>query len=634
LDFFDQQDRAHRRTRWLLVWFVVAVAGVIGAVYLAVLAFLVTRGNQTSAFSPEVFASVAIGVSTVIGVASLYKILSLREGGEAVARMLGGRPINANTRDAAERRLVNVVDEMAIAAGVPVPAIFVLDRESGINAFAAGFTSGDAVVGVTRGAVDLLERDELQGVIAHEFSHILNGDMRLNLRLMGLLHGILVLSLIGYWILRGGRFSDRRGIGAGILLFGVALWAIGSIGALFARVIKAGVSRQREVLADASAVQFTRNPLGLADALRKIGGLGAGSRLQTSQAEQASHLFFSDGIKRVFGAGGMLSTHPPLDRRIRALDPSWDGTFPAVRARSSAPAADAAPAASAAASVSGLAGAESVPPPFDAQSATRRAGQILHGALGQAESLMATLPATLREEVREPAEAEALIYALLLAEDEAQRAEQIELLRRAAGERADVLLASVGRAKRALRETSQRHRLPVVDLAIPALRSLSREQYRAFTERVRALIECDQELDLFEFTLQRLLARHLAPHFERPEASRVQYYALRGVTEACATLLSSLAHVGGSADPAGAFAAGARRLGEDVQLALLPVEACGLDEVDGALRKLSQLAPRHKRSLVEAIGATIAWDREVTVEEMELLRAVCDTLDVPIPPFE
>ena len=642
MDFFDRQDRARRRTRWLVVWFLAAVAGVIAAVYLAVLAILVTRGVALGPWSPTLFGTVAVAVSTVIGGASVYKTLSLREGGAAVARLLGGRPLDSNTRNAPERRLLNVVEEMAIAAGVPVPEVFVLEREGGINAFAAGFTGGEAVIGVTRGAMTLLDREELQGVIAHEFSHILNGDMRLNLKLIGLLHGILVLSLIGYFLLRSGRFGGRRGAGVAILLFGVALWAIGSIGAFFARLIKSGISRQRELLADASAVQFTRNPLGLADALRKIGGLSAGSRLQTSQAEQASHLFFSDGMKHAFGgAGGMLATHPPLEERIRALDPTWDGTYPRVEAAPSAQAAAASGAASALAGApaSALAAplapdASRQPAAFDPHAASSRAGQILAGAIEEAGALMASLPEALQSDVREPAEAEAIIYALLLHPDEARRRRQIDLLTESAGERAAALLASVGRASRALRGISDRQRLPLVDLAMPALRGMSRPQYELFRQRVHALIDSDQELELFELALQRLLARHLAPRFSKPEASNVQYYSLRGLAEQCSVLLSALAHVGGRAGAAEAFAAGAGALGGSVAVELLPAEACELEAVDRALRSLALVAPRHKRALVDAISVVIAWDREVTTSELELLRAICDTLDVPIPPFE
>ncbi|HVS15619.1 MAG TPA: M48 family metallopeptidase [Thermoanaerobaculia bacterium] len=637
MDFFDQQDRAHRKTRFLLLWFAAAVAGVIGAVYLAVLAVLGSQGRIETASRPELFLTVAVAVASVIGVASLYKILALREGGEAVARMLGGRPVDPNTTSAAERRLLNVVEEMAIAAGVPVPTVFLLERERGINAFAAGFTSGDAVIGVTRGAVELLDRDELQGVIAHEFSHILNGDMRLNLRLMGLLHGILVISLIGYWILRGSSYGDRRGRGgAALLLFGAALWAIGAIGVLFARLIKSGVSRQRELLADASAVQFTRNPPGLADALRKIGGLAAGSKVQASQAEQASHMFFGDGLHKK-AHGGWLSTHPPLEARIRALDPGWDGRYPKVEAPTApgAPAGPrtATPVATAAASALAAPPPLPAPPPFDAAAATERVGRILHGALEHAAGLVATLPEPLRRDVREPAEAEALIYALLLHTEPDRRALQIAALEASAGERASALLASVARCARALRASSELHRLPLVDLALPALRRMSEDQYRAFMERVRALVTGDGSLRLFEFTLQRMLARHLEPHFERPESSRVQYYSLRGVAPQCATLLSALAHLGGNRDPQAAFAAGAARLDAKLGIELLPAARCRLVDVDQALRALSQVAPRHKRSLVEAIAATIAWDRQVTVPEVELLRAICDTLDVPLPPY-
>jgi Zn-dependent protease with chaperone function len=211
---------------------------------------------------------------------------------------------------------------MALAAGVPMPQVYVLDQDAGINAFAAGHSPEDAAIGITRGGMTLLTRDELQGVIGHEFSHLLNGDMRLNIRIMGVLFGIVCLTVIGRVLLyaRGGN----RGR-APMLLLGVALLVIGALGVLFGRLIQAALSRQREMLADASAVQFTRNPAGLAGALRKIGRVGA--RIDSPHAGEVSHMFFENGLgKPVFG---WLATHPPLAERIRALDPGWDGSFDA-----------------------------------------------------------------------------------------------------------------------------------------------------------------------------------------------------------------------------------------------------------------------------------------------------------------
>src|SRR4051794_35817745 len=263
----------------------------------------------------------AVSTSAVIGAGSLFKTLSLARGGRAVAELLDGRLVNPNSIDTDERKLLNVVEEMAIASGIPVPQVYVMDGEPGINAFAAGHSASDAAISVTRGCMTLLTRDELQGVVAHEFSHLLNGDMKLNLRLMGLIFGILCLTVIGRVLIQ------TRGKKNPMPLLGLALIIIGWVGVLFGRLIQAAVSRQREFLADASAVQFTRNPLGLAGALKKIGGIAQGSQLQSDRAEEASHLFFANGLNsRFFG----FATHPPLLERIQALDPSFDANYPAV----------------------------------------------------------------------------------------------------------------------------------------------------------------------------------------------------------------------------------------------------------------------------------------------------------------
>ena len=343
-DFFDRQDHARRQTRRLVVMFALAVVVIVMAVYFVAVAVTGVVGEEPFLrldtpypdalwWHPLLFLWVALGTLLVIAVGSLYKISELAAGGEVVALMLGGRAVNPQTTDLAERRLLNVVEEMALASGVPVPPVYVLDREPGINAFAAGHQPGNAVVAVSAGCLRCLTREELQGVMGHEFSHILNGDMRLNLRLIGAVNGILVLAIVGYYILRSAgevRSSDSKSAGgaAGIALLGVVLLILGYIGVFFGNLIKSAISRQREFLADFSSVQFTRNPAGISGALKKIGGLGAGSRIRDSHAHEISHMFFGDAFAGSFF--NLFATHPPLVTRIKAIEPDFDGRFPEV----------------------------------------------------------------------------------------------------------------------------------------------------------------------------------------------------------------------------------------------------------------------------------------------------------------
>ncbi|HSJ06056.1 MAG TPA: M48 family metallopeptidase, partial [Longimicrobiales bacterium] len=316
MDFFQAQDTARSRTRTLVVLFVAAVVAIIAAVYTVV--HMVLGPGPGAGIDLPLLLLVATLTTGLVAAGSTARTLQLRQGGGRVAELLGGRRVRPDSTDEAERRLINVVEEMSIAAGTPVPAIYVLDHEAGINAFAAGYTVDDAAVAVTRGTLETLNREELQGVIAHEFSHILNGDMRLNIRLMGLLFGILLLAIVGRGLIhsgaRGGR--GRRGGGGGgqVAVLGLALILVGYIGVFFGRLIQAAVSRQREYLADAAAVQYTRNPEGLAGALSKIGNASAGSRLYDHHAQEAGHLLFANGV----GSGfiSLMATHPPLDERI------------------------------------------------------------------------------------------------------------------------------------------------------------------------------------------------------------------------------------------------------------------------------------------------------------------------------
>ena len=331
--FFENQEAARRNTARLVFLFALAVVAINGMLYALAVAltgvehdpYTGQSGVVLQWWQPELLATVSLATLVIVAAGSLYKIAQLRGGGAVVAESLGGTLVAADTGDPDERKLLNVVEEMAVASGTPTPPVYLLRDEQGINAFAAGFSPGDAVVGVTRGCVQQLSRDELQGVIAHEFSHVLSGDMRLNIRLMGVIHGILIIGIIGYFLMRSSMFAgrgrrSRDNSGMAMLAAGVGLMIIGFLGTFFGNLIKASVSRQREFLADASAVQFTRNPEGIAGALKKIGGYEGGSILESPNAPESSHLFFSKGLRG--GLQMLFSTHPPLDARIRRLDPS------------------------------------------------------------------------------------------------------------------------------------------------------------------------------------------------------------------------------------------------------------------------------------------------------------------------
>jgi Zn-dependent protease with chaperone function len=645
MDFFDRQDRARRRTKLLVFYF--AVALVLTVLALNLVFALIFRldwerpDDWQRLWDIRLFAGVTAATTFVIFLGSVVKILELRRGGSAVAEMLGGTPVHPHTTDLEERRLLNVVEEMALASGIPVPQVYLLRQEAGINAFAAGLDTRDAAVGVTRGCLRYLNRDELQGVLAHEFSHILNGDMRLNLRLIGIINGLLVLAILGRQLLRVRAGSSRGGKGANVLpLIGLALVILGGIGVLFGRLIKSAVSRQREFLADAAAVQFTRNPPGLAGALKKIGGLAAGSRLENPKAEEASHLFFGNGLAASWLA--WFATHPPLEQRIRLLDPQFDGVFPKVNPAAVEPEAAGPPRTGSAAAIGRLvplADARSspgVPSESHTVSAARLVAQVgapSAGDLGYATALLERLPAELVAAAHEPLSAAGLALALVLSRNAAQRQGQLDAIE--AQVRAEYFagLPAIAAAVEAL---APRDRLPLVSLALPALRELSPSQYEGFARLLEALVESDQEIDLFEYALLRLVRRHLAPHFGAETPARiVQYYALNPLLPDVAVLLSALAHQGQEDEPAAAaaFAVGARRLDPGgTRLHLLPAADCYLAQIDAALDRLALAAPAIKRQLLEGCAVAVAADGQVEVREAELIRAIADSLECPLPP--
>ncbi|MCH9048708.1 MAG: M48 family metallopeptidase, partial [Proteobacteria bacterium] len=441
MNFFESQDRVRKNTFQLVFLFTLAVVTLIIMTNLLVMVVfgyinseqMQDGGTLLQQMDWQTFAAVSAGVGVVVLAGSLYKIMALSAGGKTVAEALGGKLIPQNTDDLKQRKLLNVVEEMAIASGTPAPPVYLLVDEPGINAFAAGFSPRDAVIGVTQGTIDHLSRDQLQGVIAHEFSHIFNGDMRLNIRLMGVLNGILIIGIIGYFILYSAAFSRRgrsSGKGAGgILVLGIGLMVIGFAGTFFGGLIKAAVSRQREYLADASAVQFTRNPDGIAGALKRIGGLEFGSKVENPGAPEVSHAFFAQGISGFMQS--LSATHPPLAKRILRIDPHWNGNFESSDKTDSPRDEKEADkkesmtreelAKKVATVVTGVAMA-------DVTKAIDQIGNPKQETINYARSLISELPMVIKEAAREPYGARAVIYSLVLDPGQEVRGRQLKHL--------------------------------------------------------------------------------------------------------------------------------------------------------------------------------------------------------------
>jgi Zn-dependent protease with chaperone function len=606
---------------------------------IAVIYIVVHIGTQQPGWvNPVLLVEVAVGVSLVVAIGSATRTASLRRGGPAVAELLGGRRIAPDTSDLEERRLLNVIEEMAIASGTPVPAVYLLDREEGINAFAAGYSIHDAAVAVTRGALQTLSRDELQGVIGHEFSHLLNGDMRLNVRLIGILHGILLLAIIGRGIVRfipgggrrrGGGDKDRGGF---IIILGLTLLLVGYIGVFFGKLIKAAVSRQREFLADSAAVQFTRNPDGLAGALKKIRAQAEGSRIHNHHAEELSHLFFANGLGTSLLSA--LSTHPPLDERIRRLDPGWDGSLPQIEtAQVEGPPRQAwgAPMEAVDGLVAAAAGPIRVTRP---ESIVASIGAPAPRHLAYASSWLGSLPPELDRAAHEASGATALVFAIVLAETESEGDRAAWEIVQAYG--TPELEARIRSLVPLVRGQPADTRLPLLDLALPALQTLSPTEGERFRDAVEKVIRCDGRLLLFEFALLHVLARRL----EGPDIQDRGTAAKRSFDELhsdARTLLSAIAWSGSDweADKANAaFKAGARTLPSlRATLELEGQEAVSIERIDQSLTSFQHATPAVQRRLLEACAETAAYDGTLERVEMELLRAISEALNCPMPPF-
>jgi Zn-dependent protease with chaperone function len=636
MSFFERQHQARRRTKLLVLYFLLAVVLITVAVNALVFGTAKLGGLYSGTLSGWLAGPywwLVSGVTLLIVIiGSVTRLLQLRSGGQAVADMVGARRIELSTSDPDERRFVNVVEEMSIASGTPVPALYVMDNEGGLNAFVAGFKSTEAVLVVTEGALRSLDRDELQGVVGHEYSHIVNGDMRLNIRLMGILAGILSIGQLGRFLLRSlfhssGRRSSRSRNNGGIfaLGLGLGLFIIGYVGLFFGRLIKAAISRQREYLADASAVQFTRCPTGIAGALWKIRNSTLGSMLLTRHAEDMSHMCFGESVQTSFQ--NLLATHPPLNERIKAVDPSFliqraaERTLEHNRMRSEPPSSAAAAA---------FAGSIDTPVPTTVESFAASVGNPTAEHVQYAVVLHASIPRPVLEALRDRDAARQPIYALLMvATQESTRRVALALL---AHQESPPLAQAVEAFVEPLENIGRRAWLPIIDLAMPALKQLPSAERTRFLGVADKLTRTDRRVTLLEFVLLTLLRKHLSADADHRDV--VKYYSFDAVLAEIRVLLSLLAKAG--ADTAEQSRQSfARALASITQAKLGPArdEDCQVDGLYRIVAKLSALSPLLKEPLINACADCVVHDGVVLPVEAELIRAISESLDCPMPPL-
>jgi len=652
MNFFEAQDSARRSTSLLILLFILAVAGLLVLSNILVFEFIYFTQFSTLTFSLTELALVfdsnlsvliCAAILGFITLGSLYKLVQLSSGGSVIAQHLGGVIIPRSSSDPLHKKILNVVEEMAIASGTPVPQVYILN-EQGINAFAAGWKTTNAVIGITQGALERLNRDELQGVIAHEFSHIFNGDMRLNIRLIAVLHGILMIGMLGRMILRSLRYvrTSRNSKGSGQAIFvilgiGSALAVVGYTGTFFGNWIKSLISRQREFLADASAVQFTRSDEGIANALKKIGGAVPGSAILAASVDEYSHAYFAlgDTTFSLFS----FSTHPPLKQRILRIQPGWDGRyiFDERRQKRDSDETDQREderrrkkniATSVAA---GVALGKSLDVSInEALNSLDNIGEVTTEQVRAAQLWHQEMPEQIISNAENPYGAQALILALLVADDAAIQDRQYQVLDDVIGE---LHANNVRQLQSDVAGLAETQTLTLIDLAMPTLREMTVEQYQRFKHCIQQLVSADNKVDLREWIIQRVVLQHLDEQYGHRKKPVAKYFVLGSAKHASELMLSLLAYLEHK-DPQQAqqaFDTAKRSVGASA-LGMLAKDAISLHSLNDAMDELEFLKPPIKKRFLQACVACISHDGKVTIEAYELTRAIASCLDCPMPP--
>ena len=657
MNFFEAQSNARANTFRLIALFALAVISLILIAYgliLLVHAYLAAGGQAMtldfvkSQFSWQVFGLISLAMVSVVLVSSIYKITSLQSGGKVIAESLGGTLVHhlasapdelvsedgVQSHEFKVQRLLNVVEEMAIASGTPVPAVYIMKEERGINAFAAGFTIDDAVVGITQGALEEFDREELQGVIAHEFSHILNGDMRLNMRLIGILHGILVVGIVGHHIISSTRHTRSKESG-NIALLGIGLLLIGYTGTFFGNMIKAGISRQREFLADASAVQFTRNHRGIANALNKIGMLQQRGFIEHADAPSISHAFFANAVSSKLQS--IFATHPPLEKRIKRINPRFMGKFENSAhtsnksSNNSSASSNLSSTTTGASSAAGVSSLSSAPisgiATIDALHET--VGQLTAANIQSAQMCLSKIPASIRALLRSPSDARACVYAMLLnniRETDIKRSQLSELETQLDIYEYDDVLKALA----AFEALDVAQRLPVIEILLPQLKRMTKVDFERFESNIDRIVAADQQVDLFEWCIGSIVKRYLQRNLYGAGEKGVKYREFKHVQDSLNVYVHTLVFQFVASEQFDEVISALPKKFQFEELTIDKSQAQNFVKFDAAIKQLNHLDHKLKEQLLKCAVYVMSCDKVLSYDEIEAIRAISESLSCPM----
>lgn len=648
MNFFEHQEKARKQSRWIIAAFIGVTLLIILVIDALVLLLMGSQGmlltDQSGVpsfniFNPNVWLAnskmmiiSSLIVGGVISISSLGKIVSLRSGGGKVAQNLGGMIVTADTKDPLRRRLYNVVEEIALASGVPVPEIYVMENEPGINAFAAGYSPADAAVAVTQGALEKLNRSELQGVIAHEFSHIFNGDMRINIKMMGVIFGIMVIAILGRKFLVTSRYrvsSSRNKNGGGIIVIGLGLMVVGYIGLFFARWMKSSLSRQREYLADASAVQFTRDPSSISGALKKIAAYQHSSYLNVD-GEEVSHMLFGSSAKSL-----MFATHPPLVDRIQRLERGFKETDIGELAEK----------------LRKQEQREHVQAEIAEKEQERKNNKKLGGGFFEVDTMVnnignpaieriaaaAVLASSLSDGLSNAAHslewAPEVLFYCLLDQDKELREKQRLIVTKFMG---DISEKKVSYLLNENGLVSSTQRLPLLDISFPSLKRRPVSELQKILHTVHELSIIDNRIDAFEYLLSRLISKYLHDS-DIPNRTRLHGNGkLKNCIEELTLVVSAIAAHGQNSETSEGLQKAQRAFRNGMESAGIKHKNLIFNndwhiKMDAALNALVKLTPADKQKVVVALARTVLDDQDIITAEQEMLRVICALINVPLP---
>ncbi|UZE97433.1 M48 family metallopeptidase [Alkalimarinus alittae] len=663
MNFFDHQETARKKSLLLVFLFLIAVALIVAITNLACYLILSVTDSPPIALQEWLSSRLSLSISGAllftIALGTIHQFLNLSKGGRAVANMANGRKVDISTQDTLEQRYINLVEEMSIASGTMMPELYIMDKEHSINAFVAGYEPTECVLVITKGALETLSRDELQGIIGHEFSHILNGDMRINIRLIAVLAGILLIGQIGQYLMhapfnRSNSYSARRNKNDVALFFiGITLIAIGYTGLFFGRVIKAAISRQREFLADAASVQFTRNPEGIAGALYKILDTQEGSQLRfTRHAEDINHCCFSESIKLHFS--GLLASHPPLKERISTIDTSYLVRFkarkhaaqkqptryqatsleqPATHATSQQ-ALHADPVQSASSSIVGFSQGQSTAREqsfrVSAAALERTTGTVRPAHIDYAKALLSEIPDEIKHLTRTSEGAIMLLLSLMLNET-AKKTQEKAIANLSKRAQQNLRSSNYKNIKPLIEAIRLDHRLPIIETSIGSLRKLTQSHRLQLIDDLSTIANTDAKITFFEFALLTLAKQQLAPNHGHKIKSK--YHSFNDVGNEVALILSLFATASSKdkKEQASRFNHAMSLFSDTIEWQESPTY--NTRKVSHALNKLRLLSPLLKRPLIDSFIDCVMADNTVKYREYELLRLVAVVLDCPMPPL-